>query len=177
MTTPPKIEPKATDPVLTAGEVAQIKTAQIKDQKERLRIAILALRKQVRNPAALDSFLGCLTPAMAFDGRLPFTPRPVITAPDKAMVLYNLLGNAILMWGKLARDEKIEGNGELHLQEIEKIAANNFRNYWAYPKERNSAVMVLRTLAEEKEIRTARVVAAEAVLDAKAKRMESEGNP
>lgn len=141
--------------------------------RARLRAVIVKLRTQVKNPAMLDAFLsGNLSPVTAIDGRLPFTPVKVITIPNKTMCLHNILGWAVLKWGFLARNE--DGNpGHLNpeLELLERIAdtKGGFKVWGAYPKDRNSAIHVLRTAVEEKKIREDRAAAQEKALEQKLK--------
>lgn len=142
-------------------------TARVKDEQQRLRKCILSLRSQVKNPSIMDSFLSCLSTVTAIDGRLPFTPKKVVTVQDKAMLVHNLAAHAIIDWGILARKE-----GEPtcdRLVELENVVQIGFANIWAYPRERNSAIYVLRTLAEEKALHADRAAANEKALEMKSK--------
>lgn len=167
---PPKINPVTPPPtpaIPTAEEIRQeAVTARIKDERDRLRASILALRKQVHNPSVLDDFLSCLTPATSVDGRMPFTPRPVITVVDRQMLLHNILGHAIIKWGRLARGEANETNPEL--VQLEQVAATGFTQYGAYPRDKNGVIRTLRTVAEERAIRKQWAEAAEKALERKA---------
>ncbi len=141
----------------------------IKDEQERIRKAILALRTQVRNPVIMDGFLCCLSPQTSIDGRMPFTPKRAITTQDRAMLLHNLVGHAILAWGVLARGEpNISKDANPWLAELEQIVRIGFKDYGAYPKERNSAIYVLRTVADERKLYADRSAAQEKALEMKA---------
>lgn len=162
-------------PQATAEEMReQLWIARVKDEQTRLRKCILALRNQVKNPSIMDQFLSCLSTVTAVDGRLPFTPKKVVIAQDKAMLVHNLVAHAIIAWGVLARKE-----GEPtcdRLVELERVVQVGFANIWAYPKERNSAIYVLRTLEEEKKLHADRTSSQEKALEMKAKtRMEGLG--
>lgn len=137
------------------------------NSRARLRAVVLALRSQVRNPSIIDGFLSCLSPQTAIDGRLPFTAKRVMTVADKTMCLHNTLAHAILTWGAESRGEPSQPN--THLDLLEAIVKTGFKHYGAYPLERNSAIMVLRTAEEEKKIREERFVKQEKALEAKAK--------
>lgn len=147
----------------------------IKEEKDRLRALIFKLIRQVRDRSVLDQFLTCLSPATAIDGRLPFTPRHAITTENRVMLLHNTLAHAILKWGMLARGEGDPVNTEL--QQLETVAATGFQQYGAFPKERNSAIMVLRTVAEERAVREKRAKAAETAQAMRERRMLSREEP
>jgi hypothetical protein len=144
----------------------QQKQQRLAADKERLRKVILKLRTQVRNPSILDAFLSNLNPVTAIDGRLPFTPKKVVTTANKTLCLHNAIAHAVLSWGKLARGEAEEPNPDLVL--VEKIAETGFAKWGAYPKDRNSAIHVLRTATEEKQIRADRANATARALEMKA---------
>src|SRR5579864_5207098 len=126
--------------------------ARVTDEKNRLRKCILSLRTQVKNPVIMDQFLCCLSTVTAIDGRLPFTPKRVVTTQDKLMLIHNLIAKSIIDWGVMARKEWAEPDPiSIHLVELERIVGIGFDKIFAYPKDRNSAIYVLRTFAEEKE--------------------------
>lgn len=171
MTTPPPKMPTPiplVPPTPPQTENAGDGRAEIVDNvKLRLKAVIFGLRKQVRNPSIIDGFLSCLSPATAIDGRMPFTPRPIIVIPDKSMLLHNALGNAVLAWGKFARNEVAE-MVTTDLALLETIIRTGFAKYGAYPKDRNGAIHVLRSVDEERAIRKDRAAATERALEAKA---------
>jgi hypothetical protein len=138
----------------------------MKDQQTRIRRCILLLRNQVKNPSILDQFLSCLSTSTAIDGRLPFTPVRVICTPDKSMLLHNIVGHAILQWGANARKEN--DNLNPHIAELEQIVTNGLALYGAYPKERNSAIHVLRLVSDERKLVADRATAQEKALEMKA---------
>lgn len=121
----------------------------------------------MRNPTTLDAYLNCLTTLTAIDGRLPFTPQNVIVVEDRIRCLSNLLSKAIIQWGLLARGEDGGEKDNVFLPEIEDIAERGFKNFGAYPKEKSSAIYVLRHKADEKKLRDERIINAEKVLAAR----------
>jgi len=146
---------------------------QIKRDQDRLRKVVLALRTQTRQPAVIDQFLACLNPVTSVEGRMPVTPQRVITLPNRMMVVTNMLAHAIIKWGRLARGEDAEANHEL--DQLERVVLIGFLKFGAFPKDRNSAIHVLRTVAEEKQIRLDRAAAKEKVEQAReARQMEKE---
>lgn len=157
------------DPTVSVAETMRLemRAKRVTDERDRLRKVIIALARQVKNRVIMDQFLGCVNPVTSVDGRLPFTPARVVTVEDKTMVLHNLIGHAILKWGRLARGESEETNPEL--VEVETIAAKGFKNFGAYPKDKNSVIHVLRTVEEERKIRVARRAAGEKALEMKAR--------
>lgn len=148
----------------------------------RLRLVILALRRQVKNTTMLDRLLPCVNPVTSTLDRLPFTPQRVVTEENKTKLLHNHVAQAIWAWGKLARGEvpliALAGSvnpvyDSMHLDLIERVAATGFKNWGAYPKDRNGAIHVLRTVAEERSIREERAAAQAKSLEAKARRADS----
>jgi hypothetical protein len=156
-------------PALTAEE---LHSQRVTSDRLRLRWTILELRRQVRNSSMLDAFLSCLTPTMAIDGRLPFTPSKLVTVEDRSTLIHNTLALAILKWGELARGEKNETNPELAF--IDEVATVGLDKYGAFPKERNSPIYVLRTYEEEKQLRAKREAAQERALDMKARMLDAQ---
>lgn len=148
-------------PALTAEE---LHSQRVTSDRLRLRWTILELRRQVQNPSMLDALLSCLTPTMAVEGRLPFTPTKLVLVEDRSTLVHNILALAILKWGELARGEKNETNPELAF--IEEVATKGLKNYGAFPLERNSPIYVLRTIEEERSLRAKRQAAQERALDA-----------
>jgi len=147
----------------------------IRADKTRLSNLIFALGKQLRDRSIMDSFLGNLSGVTAIDGRLPFTPRNVITTQNRVMLLHNLMAHAVIKWGILARGEGEPANPELDL--LEEVAKNGFVNYGAWPKDRNSAIMVLRTATEERAIREKWRNASDRALEMKSKILDRQETP
>lgn len=141
---------------------------QIKMDQDRLRKVVMALRTQTRQPALIDQFLACLNPVTSIEGRMPVTPQRVITIPNRMMVVTNMLAHAIIKWGKMARGEDAQINYEL--DQLERIVLIGFLKFGAFPKDRNSAIHILRTVAEEKQIRLDRAAAKERVEQARESR-------
>ena len=150
----------------------QMKQQKITNERLRIRWCILELRKQIKNVSVLDALLGCLTPAMAVDGRLPFTPCKLVLVEDRNTLVHNTLALAILKWGAFARGEKNGDNPELDF--IESVATNGLRHYGAFPKERNSPVYVLRTVNEERVLRAKRAAAQERALEMKSRMRDAQ---
>lgn len=154
-------------------EVIKNSEATISETNARIRRVILRLRSQVKNPSILDQFLSNLTRLTAIDGRLPFSPKKVVTVANKTMCLHNEVAYAILQWGAEARNESPSVQND-HLALLEKIAESGFKIWGAYPKDRNSAIHVLRTVTEEKALRDSRATAQEKALERKANHREAE---
>lgn len=164
------IPPTPPQPPIENADALRVK--RIDADRARIREVIMLLRKQVQNPIRLDKCLSCLMPTTAVDGRLPFVVSKVVTKPLKIEILNSLLGRAIIKWGELARGEKNEINPEL--VELERIAEAGWKNFGAYPIERNSVIHVLRTVPEERTIRQKWADAADRALELKATIREKE---
>lgn len=173
----------ATVPVVsTTPPLPGLPEVRIPAEKDRLRKCILALATQVKNRSIVDGFLSCLNPGTAIDGRTPFTAKSVVTIQDRQMLLHNLMAHAVLAWGRLARGETTEANP--HLAELERIigtidvsgvtgkSIRGFHAFFAFPKDKNSVIYVLRTESEERKIRKDRAAAAERALEAKTRILE-----
>jgi hypothetical protein len=120
--------------------------------RDRLHAAIIALRNQTTDAAwrkRLDAFLSCLNPMMAVPDRLPVGHVKVVTKPDRRLILENHLAGAILDYGRTARGEAVMDE-HLDLDAVELVADAGLGKYGAFPKDRNSAVHVLRTLSEQR---------------------------
>lgn len=175
-TPPPKKTPPMQTPTAPIPEqpVVDLLAERIATTKERIRLAIRALRSQVQNAATLDQLAGCLNPVTSIDGRLPFTPRPVMVTPNRVAIIENMIALAIIEWGTLARGEGESADLEKRIASIEAVANQGLGNYFAYPIERNSAIQVLRTKAQQDELIAAREKAQEAALERKVRSQDAE---
>jgi hypothetical protein len=162
---PPTILPS--DPTPKPVEV----DPRIDIDRNRLRTVVLKLRSQMRDINTLTPYLSCLTGLTAIDGRLPFTPRPVIVVEDRAHCLMNMLSHAYIQWGLLVRGEEGGENPNPFIDELESIAERNFGNFGAYPKDKGGVIHVLRHKDDEKKIGEERAAAKEKALQMKANKL------
>lgn len=139
----------------------------------RLRNALSLLRNQTNDSMLrhrIDSLLGKCNPVQSAADRLPIPYRTVVCIADRASILENHMIGSILAYGRLARGEE-KTNRIPDLDVLEAVATIGFNLYHAVPKERNSAIHVLRTEGEHRTKLKEWEQAAERAEHAKMKRM------
>lgn len=144
----------------------------------RLRGVLSLLRNQTSDSGLrqrLDLYVGKLNPVMASADRLPTSYRKVVvdngTVPVRVALLENHVIGAVLAYGRIARgEEKLTHIPDLVV--LEEVAKNGWSMYHAVPKDRNSAIHILRTAAEHQAEKRRWEERQERALEAKANRLE-----
>lgn len=95
----------------------------------------------------IDKLIPHLNPVTSHPDRMPFCPAKIMVTDSRLFILKNHVGNAIINYGRFARNEPLDTRD---LEKLEEIAANKFTTYGAFPKDKNSAIHVLRTVKEHR---------------------------